>query len=304
MIRPLGYVALHPVVVTAPRRAAPSGAGERRKAAVAPAARVETPASRLAAVWQGVLALFGAPASGSLESAETLFDAADYDRAVGRLRPGHTLRFSDGVELRIGKLLGEGGTTKVFATDDPGVVLRLPRSGGSNNGRSNEAWHVAYASSHARLETAGVPVVRLLGGVPGEYALVERVGRGAPFRLDQFLDQQCDRHVFSRGRAMPAAERGEMIAALHEFARKTAGFSHIADFAPRQVAWDPVARRWLLLDWGEERHNEPARPGDNVFWSGHRSSLERLARDPRGKERAQLMLDLCATIDAARTDEP
>lgn len=190
---------------------------------------------------------------------------------------GKNVRFSDGREFTLGKLLGKGGVSYVYEVEgNPDVALRVPihdqpfRAGAPN---PREFIH-RFVDGHHDLAQHGIPMVKILSHLDGEYALVERIhgppGRDSVLTLEEFLKS--------------GAEDAKLRDALVRFARKTADVNLIPDFKPIQLAYDYAQDEWRLMDWDNEEHF--AHLHGFVFNRGHLTDTAQSAREMSGMPHA------------------
>ncbi len=171
-----------------------------------------------------------------------------YSHEVKNAKPGDVFRFSDGKEIKIGRLIGSGGTARIYEiADEPGRVLRIPKDYGYFDfNPAGPAYSRHYTDfidytieGVEPMKRAGVPMIEVFEHSPKEYVIVERLPAQA-VRLDQFIERRWKNNT-------PEVEQ-QMIQDLLEFARKTALLRSIGDFKAEQIAYVP-GRGWVVFDW-------------------------------------------------------
>ena len=174
--------------------------------------------------------------------------------ALKELQPGDVTSFeylSDGktkegtlrqrVSFRVGRLLGEGNTTRIYELPDhPDLVLRIPsgwkRRVGLHQTPIPEFINL-MKKGEAALVDGGVLVTRISGYQESLFLVVEKI-RGITF--EQFVDEP---------HRLPPEIREKMYADLDRLAQGLAGFDIVADFRANQLMFDLQKRAWVLVDW-------------------------------------------------------
>lgn len=193
--------------------------------------------------WTSVaMALDGRVLTPFVQTAEGPEFQSGYEQLMSSLKPGDTLRFTDGREVRVGAFLGAGNTTAVFAVqDDPTRVLRVPCWDCRRPKQSK--WITASIDGYEPLKYLGIPTVSIHEFHRDEYIIAERFHVEGSVPLDRFIADPT----------IPKPLRKEMESRLVEFARRTAAFSMISDFRGDQLVYDAAKKDWVLFDW-TDRH--------------------------------------------------
>jgi len=165
----------------------------------------------------------------------------NYAEVLFATKPGDVLRFGDGEEFVVQKMLGFGETTIIFDIGD-GWALRVPMYNGKqyvSYGSNTQSTTLLndFINSYVGLKAAGIPVVEmdLTRSRHNKFAVVKKVD--IKFMLSDMNSQNLSKK-----------EREEIRKKLVEFAAKFWPVQYIGDFAPRQIAY--TGTEWILLDYG------------------------------------------------------
>lgn len=205
--------------------------------------------------------IFLFPPQLSSRTPEQYVPVANYNSIVQALVPGNVLGFQDGARFEFVDFIGHGGTTHVLRVKattgehaGKSMALRIPISDLTLHQGQN--WYgtmleeatryelnltfshfVVATLKHAELFSKTGIGPKYYGGLPGEYAAFEIVGR--KFALEEYLEGQIK---FS-----PEADSA-VRAALARFEKRTAGINGIQDIAnPGQVLFNGT--EFILVDW-------------------------------------------------------
>ena len=189
-----------------------------------------------------------------------------YAEVLQKLKPGDTLVFPSQARFKVGRKLGEGGTTLILELPDlPGLALRIPKSWDPDDPGeplSATSFLNRTIDGASELRSHGVPMVEIDSYKRNEYVVVRKVGPHLTF--EEFVE----------GKGEAGVRREALSLALEDFARRTARFERIGDFKSDQVVFEPETGRWVLLDWASSHmrtvisgHLDPL-PAKTIFRSG------------------------------------
>lgn len=150
------------------------------------------------------------------------------------LKNGDEVQFSNGRTFKLGKFLGEGSNTRVFAIS-PSKAIRIS----SVNSKLTFNYSVMYFDGYQLLKGSGIPIPYLYEdeSVREEYIIVERIS--VWFNL----------YDFYQNRGYEDIHRG-LLTDLLEFYTKTIFFEYIRDSKPSNIVYD--GEKWLLIDWFDD----------------------------------------------------
>ena len=175
-------------------------------------------------------------------------EAPAYTKTVKHLKYGDTVIFSNGRRFRLGKLLGKGNTTMIFAIiGEPDLALRIPKSSGkfildgkptANDTRDFIDYFVKGSN---QLNGKGVPVVVVSESLASEYAVVTRLDKNMVTygKFAKNFDQ------------FPEETRNTMIGALDEFIAMTKDFIYVDDLHQENLVYLTKWKKWVVVDLTE-----------------------------------------------------
>ena len=203
----------------------------------------------------GIIALLFVFASSSWAGTYQLFSrsgrvtapSADYQEIVDHLKYGDTVVFSSGRRFRVGKLLGTGNTTLIFAlVGDQKHVLRVPKTVGpwlrpgdaKPQKFDTEEFIDWFVDGVNEAERSHVPVVHIEESLSHEYIEVDRLESD----MVSFGD-------FSRTfDTYESADREEMVQAMNRFLAKSANKSSVMDLHDGNLVYLPHRKEWIISD--------------------------------------------------------
>ena len=172
----------------------------------------------------------------------------NYDRIVESLRAGDEVVFSNGNKLILGEKLGQGNVTAVFAIKEDNVhVLRIPlakeivdpNTGLARYPRKNLR---SFEKGQSTLSAHHVPVVTIFSSLDGEYLIVDRLEVHA-INFLEFIQSY---------RNLPEQIRHDAIEAMDQFVAATAPFEVIGDLHQRNLVYEPIRKRWIIMDLNDK----------------------------------------------------
>lgn len=175
---------------------------------------------------------------------------SEYEETVHSLKKSDIIIFSNGEQMKIKNVLGEGGMARVFETSS-GEAIRILKS---------PLYSDDYVESIRVLSAHGVPTPGIIRKYKAEFTLMEKLN--IQFTMADLL-------VSGQGLSMTKSRT--LFAALQVFAGRSARYLYVGDFRPDQVAFDGT--RWILLD-ATDNHmmmdikqdiNDKTLRGHNIF---------------------------------------
>jgi hypothetical protein len=173
--------------------------------------------------------------------------SADYQEIVDHLKYGDTVVFSSGRKFRVGKLLGTGNTTLIFAlVGDQKHVLRVPKTVGRwlrpgdtrPQNFDTEEFIDWFVDGVNEAERSHIPVVHIEESLSHEYIEVERL-EGDMVSFGDFF-ASFDRYGKN--------EREEMVQAMDRFLAKSANKSSVMDLHDGNLVYLPHRTEWIISD--------------------------------------------------------
>ena len=233
-------------------------------------------------------------AIGAAPKPKVLFRSPDkpvpfYNLIVRRLQD-KTVQFSDGRQFTIGKYLGKGSNSIVYALDDDWAIrLRLDSS------ERSQSFFGGYLDGYKLLRAGGVQTVLLDDRFGLEYAVVERLPDDM-VTLDQFLK---GKHGLPSDLLQIAEE------ALLQFAVSTFRFSEIDDIAYHHIVFNRRKKKWILIDWADFS-NVPAHliEDGGVFFRWDVKKKRALLRDDFWDLGIVRVRNIAAAVLAKRSSDP
>lgn len=173
---------------------------------------------------------------------------ANYPEALDSLTDGDLVRFSDGMELSVGKSFGHGTqTSNLPLLDQPALVIGIPRPSEFKTLEQAQAGMASYIEGYQALERFNIPHTRIYAGHNREYVIKKRHPKDA-LSLKDFLSSPGE----------DLAARKKASDALVKFTIQSAGFGRFGDFSSdgAQLMYSPSSNQWFLADW--DHQHDPA----------------------------------------------